>query len=152
MSTQDEVEALHERVAQFVTSYLRSDANPAIHARALVHCKTGITHLVVPLTAVNGLDLTLVLAQTLKETFPPDAHIRTRPTPDASQIVYELVIPLTAGMTGRHRSKHRGGGGGDHAAAASPAPGLMENPAVLGMLFLVLLMAVAAGWLFLDKV
>lgn len=150
MATQEQVETLHGRVDDFVKAYLRTDANPAIHARALVHCKTGVTHLVVPLTAVNGLDLTSVLAQTLKETFPPDAHMRTRPTPDASQIVYELVIPLAAGMTGRHRSKHRGGGT-DHAPAASG--GVMENPAVLGMLFLVLLMAVAAGWLFLvDKV
>lgn len=151
MSTQEEVEGLHKRVADFVLQYLRTQGNPAIHARPLVHCKVGVTHLVVPLSGVNDMTWTSQLAQAMEKTFAPDGHLRTRALPDASQFIYELVVPLTAGMTGRHRSKHRTDQPMATATRTTEA-GFMENPLTLLLLFLGLVFAATAGWLLVDKI
>lgn len=151
MATQEEVEALHERVAQFVVANLRTAGNPAIHARPLVHCKIGVTHMIVPLSGVNDMTWTSPLAQAMEKAFPPDGHLRTRPLPDASQFIYELVVPLSAGFTGRHRSKHRGGSADGAPPGGAQAPGLMENPLVLFLFLMGLVVAAGVGWLLLDK-
>jgi hypothetical protein len=149
MSNQEELEALHARVVQFVETHMRSPANPAIHARALVHSKSGITHLIVPLSGVNELGWSAPLAESLEKAFPPDGYMRTRALPDASQIVYEMVIPLSAGFTGRHRSKHRSSSSGGVVEPTAPGGaggGLLDNPLVL---LLGLALAFGLGWVFL---
>lgn len=149
MASQEEVEALHRRVADFVLQYMRSSGNPAINARPLVHCKTGVTHIVIPVTGCNEFTWTLQLAQALERAFPPDAHMRTRALPDASQFVYELVVPLAAGMTNRHRSKHRNDG--QQTVTTAQGTGFMDNPLMLILLLFGLVIALVAGWLMLDK-
>lgn len=144
--TQEEVEALHERVCAFVLANLRTAGNPAIHARPLVHCKIGVTDMVVPLSGVNDMKWTLPLAQAMEKAFPPDGSLRTRALPDASQVIYELVVPLSAGFTARHRSKHRTGYDDSALVRGAQSGGLLQNPLVL---LLGLLIAAGMGYLLL---
>lgn len=144
--TQEEVEALHERVCAFVLANLRTSGNPAIHARPLVHCKTGVSHMIVPLSGVNDMTWTAPLAEAMEKAFPPDGHLRTRALPDASQVIYELIVPLSAGYTGRHRSKHRGYDDGAVVRSSDAQSGLLQNPLVL---LLGLLLAAGVGYVLL---
>lgn len=99
--THQELAALYERVAQWVTQRLRNKDSPSLNARALVECKQGLTHYAIPLSGVNKLTFDFSVATDMETVFPGTA-IETTPDPvDPSLVQYRMLVPLERATEGR---------------------------------------------------